>query len=195
VQRTPVDWDERPLRWKHFQICAKRFNKKKLLNPDGTFKDPDNSAVDGHRSLIGDAKFEDLFHEIDGAGAEALWAEHSRRVNDSTSAIRKIFKKHKSTFPACLDLKSGVGLQLIDAFGVPVYVVDQCWDPSTGEWWRPEKRTDNKYDRNLVFYQATACGGDAKLIGAEDNGGNDAVFLWAFEDRIVYKVAEGRGEW
>lgn len=196
TQRIPVDWSAKPWVLKHFQITAKRYKKNKLFLPDGSFSDYYGKTTlieTDITPMISDTPFEEMFRVAKGATRETIWDYEIVFMNKLYSILKYGFKKPKPI--CCLDTEHYIGKHLNEVFNLPVYYVNRIWFDDIGEHFRAEFKKSCNYDRNLIFHQVTSCGGDLKLISNENNENNDAIFIWVFKDKIVYKTSDGRSEW
>jgi len=192
TQRMVIDWDKEPYEYKWFHITAKRFRKKKIE------KYIDNVIDDLHgeiERLKSDVEFDDMFTVIDVTNSMDLHMHHSQRVMDSYHPIKKFINKKRTKFPCYQDLSSPTAMRLNNIFCLPVYEVCFMFNEVTGKHLKFDHRKECDYNRNLIFHQLTVGGDDKKIITDEENEGNQAIFIWVFEDRIVYKDSEGRSEW
>lgn len=203
------DWDRKV--W--FHKIARRYRKKKLIDKNGnltnfyhdaTFVDDSDYSV-----MISDKPFEELFTVVKGDGEDDLFEHDLKTFGKKTGwkgVLPKRFyrKTNKGGYilqDVCIDTKSFIGQHLKEVFGVDVYVVDRMWcdkrfvgDQYCGSNYSFENSRECDFDRNAVFHQVTASGGDKPEITKEENNHNSPVLLWFFEDRIVYKEERGLSE-
>jgi hypothetical protein len=218
VQRVPeVKWPKggRKIDWEKkvwFQKIAKRYRKNKLFDDNGNFTDHYGDATivsdSDYSVMISDKPFDELFTVVKGDGEDDLF-EHDLKTFKKKLGVggfltRKYRKRNKEGYllhDVCIDTNSFIGQYLKEVFGVDVYVADRMWcdkrfvgDQYCGSNYSFEYSRECDFDRNAVFYQVTSSGGDKPVISKEENNHNCPVFLWFFEDRIVYKEDSGRGE-
>lgn len=194
TQRIPVDWGADPWVLKHFQLTAKRYRKDKLFLANGSLSD-----VYGKTSLIetditpmiSDTPFDEMFKVVKGRTRDTLWEYEA----DKRNGFLSLFREFKTIPLCCHDTETYIGKHLSKTFGLPTYYVDRIWFHETSEHFHAEFKKSCKYDRNLIFHQVTTSGGDLKLITKEDNDNNEAIFMWVFKDKIVYKTSDGRSQW
>jgi hypothetical protein len=153
------------IRYIWFQKIARRYFKKKLINPETkTFTDyyGEIHLVDdiSFQPMISDTSFEEMFN-VNGINL----------IQDGTSHIAKTLKK---TF----------GLNV--CYRCNFYKWNGHYDYNYDK--------TSVYDRNAIFYQITNSGEDKKVITPEENQNNSPILMWVFEDKIVYIKAIGRNE-
>ena len=191
AQRIPVDWGEKPIRWKNFQVVAKRYYKKKLFNSDGTLSNyyGNSTFIKGDITpLVGDKPFEEMFTIVKSSKDDLFHYEIS--IWDKLTKTQSL----KTQAYCCIDKDDYIGKHLGELFGLPVYFVDRIFNKQTGHF-DYEFTKSNDYERNAIFYQVTSSGDDKKIITNEENDMNEPIFIWAFKDKIVYKTALGYNEW
>jgi|ERR1035437_731833 hypothetical protein len=191
AQRTPVDWSAEPIVWINFQVVAKRYRKNRLFNLDGTLSNyyGNSTLIKGDITpLVGDKPFEDMFKIVKCLKANLFGYEMSLWAKLTT------FQKSQTQAYCCIDDDNYINKHLGELFGLPVYFVERIFNKQTGRFNFNFKKS-NDYERNVVFYQVTSSGGDKKVITNEENDENCPILIWAFKDKIVYKMTAGYNEW
>ena len=183
-------WRKKLLTHHWFQKIAHRYRKNKLFMGDGSFSNYygnmswfDNNDLS---RLISDTPFDEMFH-----------------VTQETNLFERILaslKKKTFTFPCILDdTQTGVDLQ--NLFGLPVYFIDSMF--TTGKHtpdgesksYRNKYKLDCKYDRNIIFHQLTIHGTNDAIITNEMNKDNKSMFIFVFEDKVLWRYSAGRDLW
>lgn len=200
------DWTRR----KWFQKIARRYNKSRLLNEDGSLSDyyGKTTLIDGdHSSMISDVEFDELFRVVKGDGCDDLFQNDldtfSKKAGFSGLLPKKFYRKTNKAGlilqDVCIDTKSYIGQHLKEVFGVDVYIVDRMWcdkrfvgEQYCGHNYSFEYNRKCDFDRNAVFHQVTSSGCDKSVISAEEDKLNSPILLWIFDGRIVYKEEEGK---
>lgn len=218
VQRSPYYTDkggDRKFDWtrrKWFQKIARRYNKSRLLNNDGSLSDYYGKTTlidEDYSSMISDIDFNELFRVVKGDGRDDLFQNDldtfSKKAGFSGLLPNKFYRKtNKAGYilqDVCIDTKGYIGQHLKEVFGVDVYVADRIWcdkrfvgEKYCGHNYDYNYQKSCDFDRNAVFHQVTSSGSDRSVISAEEDKLNSPILMWLFKDRVVYKKEQGKSE-
>jgi hypothetical protein len=205
VQRAVENYSADNTIYVWFKKVAHKFSKKKFFAENGDLlpntEKTTTSFVDKetYDVLLCDVPFGKLFHiEIN---FEDIFQNFLKNKKNNFTTIScyyysNITEENGYMFDNSMYYIKEVGEHLESLFGRKAYFADRIkhyHEDNEHLSFKHKCRLYNDFERNAIFYQCTIHGDDKPRITEEENEGNETVYLWFFEDKIIFTGSSGRG--